>query len=130
MSTVTFRDEAASGRVVAELALSGVPARTTARELIRLRVREEVARYNLSPGPRFRGLVRPDGAEAEPDGYRLATPRRLDWERQADVAERAFERNGFFVLVGDRQVETLDETVSLADDQDVVFVRLVQLAGG
>jgi hypothetical protein len=130
MATVTFRDEATSGRLVAELALSGVPARTTARELIRLRVREEVARYNLAPGPRFRGLVRPDGAEAEPDGYRLAAPRPLDWAAQADAAERAFGRNGFFMLVGGRQVETLDEMVSLAEDQEVVFVRLVQLVGG
>jgi hypothetical protein len=110
--------------------MPGLPESMTARELIRLRVREEAARYNAAPAPRFHGLVRPDGAETSPDGYLLRVPRRLDWERQADAAERAFTRNGFFMLTGDKQIEDLDEIVSLAGSPDVVFVKLVPLAGG
>jgi len=37
------------------------------RELIRLRVREEVARYNAPPTPRFHGLIRPEEAEGRPE---------------------------------------------------------------
>ncbi|MET9622423.1 hypothetical protein ABZZ37_16900 [Streptomyces sp. NPDC006464] len=45
-------------------------------------------------------------------------------------AVAAFGRNGFLVLVGDRQVEELDETVELGRDTEVTFLRLVPLAGG
>ncbi|MFI0407511.1 hypothetical protein [Actinomadura sp. 3N508] len=130
MPAVTFRDETATGRPVAEFHLADLPEKMTVRELIRLRVREEVARHNARPSDRFHGLVRPDGAEAELNGYRLREPRRIDWERQADIAERAFQANGFFVLAGDRQVEDLDEEVDLTTDPDLVFIKLVPLAGG
>lgn len=130
MTAVTFRDETATGAPVAEWRIRGLPERMTVRELIRLRVREEVARHNARPSDRFNGLVRPDGAEAELNGYRLREPRRLDWERQAGIAEKAFLANGFFVLAGDRQVEDLDEEIDLTTDPDLVFVKLVALAGG
>ena len=106
------------------------PATITVRELVRLRVREEVARHNALPQAVFAGLVRPLEAEVVANGYRLKSPRRLDWEKQADIAVDAFERNGFFILVGDRQVEDLDETIDLAADPHVAFVRLTPLVGG
>ncbi|TDD84277.1 hypothetical protein E1293_13215 [Actinomadura darangshiensis] len=130
MPAVKFKDETATGAAVAEFQVAGLPDRMTVRELIRLRVREEVARHNARPSDRFSGLVRPDDAEAELNGYRLREPRRLDWERQAGIAERAFLSNGFFVLAGDRQVEDLDEEIDLTGDPDLVFVKLVPLAGG
>ncbi|MFG2089787.1 hypothetical protein [Spirillospora sp. NPDC048824] len=130
MAAVTFRDETAAGRPVAEFQVEGLPGRMTVRELIRLRVREEVARHNAGPADRFNGLVRPDGAETGPNGHRLREPRRIDWERQAGIAERAFTGNGFFVLAGDRQVEDLDEELDLTTGLDLVFVKLVPLAGG
>jgi hypothetical protein len=130
VAAVTFRDETPTGQAMAAFTLPGLPETMTARELLRLRVREEVAKYNTAPSARFRGLVRPDGAEAGPDGYHLRTPRPLDWERQADAAERAFARNGFFMLAGDRQVDDLDDVVSLTAHPDIVFVKLIPLAGG
>ncbi|TDC87008.1 hypothetical protein [Actinomadura sp. 7K507] len=130
MPAVTFRDETATGTPVTEVQIEGLPERMTVRELIRLRVREEVARHNARPSDRFNGLVRPDEAEAELNGYRLREPRRIDWERQAGIAEKAFLANGFFVLAGDRQVEDLDEEIDLTTDPDLVFVKLVALAGG
>ncbi|MEV4222328.1 MULTISPECIES: hypothetical protein [Nonomuraea] len=125
MATVTFRDETAAGRPLAEFELPGLPESIPARELLRLRVREEVARHNARPEARFTGLVRPSAAEAELNG-----PRRLDWEKQADAAERAFLRNGFVLLVGDRQIEDLAEVVDLTADPVVSFIKLVPLVGG
>ncbi|UXY21909.1 hypothetical protein N8I84_26825 [Streptomyces cynarae] len=130
MATVTFRDETATGKPLAEWEVVGQPDRMTVRELIRLRVREEVARHNARPTIRFNGLVRPDDAETELNGYRLREPRRIDWERQAEIAERAFLANGFFVLAGDRQVEDLDEVVDLTAGSDLVFIKLLSLVGG
>ncbi|MFF3668258.1 hypothetical protein [Microtetraspora malaysiensis] len=130
MALVTFRDETATGRSLDEFVLPGLPERITARELVRLRVREEVARYNAAPSAHFRGLVRPTEAEAELNGYRMRAARRLDWERQADAAEAAFARNGFILLVGDRQIEDLADEIDLTADPVVSFVKLVPLVGG
>lgn len=130
MTTVTFLDKTATGKALSSFVVPDVPDSITVRDLLRLRVREEVARFNAAPTARFQGLVRPHGAEMDLNGYRLAKPRWLDWEQQADVACQAFERNGFFVLVGDRQVEYLEEVVDLTAASEVAFVKLVQLVGG
>jgi hypothetical protein len=130
MGSVTFRDETATGKPLDAFEVPGLPQRLTAGELIRLRVREEVARHNAAPSRHFNGLVRPDEAEVEVNGYRLNHARRIDWERQAEIAERAFHTNGFFMLVGERQVEHLDEVIDLTEDAELVFIKLVPLVGG
>jgi hypothetical protein len=93
-------------------------------------VRDEVARDNAEPAEVFEGLVMPEGAEPTKAGFVLGRPRRVDWERQADQALDAFARNGFFVLVDDRQVTELDERLALTADSDIRSERLVQLVGG
>ncbi|MER6175823.1 hypothetical protein [Streptosporangium sp. NPDC001681] len=130
MATVTFRDETATGKPIEEFTLPDLPERISARELVRLRVREEVARYNAAPAARFNGLVRPEDAEVELNGYRMGAKRRIDWERQADTAERAFGRNGFLLLVGERQIDDLSEMIDLTVDPVVSFIKLVPLVGG
>jgi hypothetical protein len=129
-TTIVIRDERSPGKESGEIVLEDIPDRITLRDLIRTRVREEVARYNSEPLREFRGLVQPVDAEVTLNGFRLRTPRRLDWQRQADVAEEAFLRSGFFVLVGDRQVEDLDEELALATDAEIRFIRLTPLVGG
>ena len=106
------------------------PSRITLRDLIRTRVREEVARFNAEPTRERRLLVQPVDAEVSVNGYRLKEPRRLDWEEQARVAVEAFQRNGFFVIVGDHQVTELDEELDLDTDTEVSFLRLTPLVGG
>ncbi|MCA0146690.1 hypothetical protein [Blastococcus sp. LR1] len=130
MATVTFRDETATGKSLRSFDVPDVPDSITVRDLVRLRVREEVARHNAAPSTHYTGLVRPEDADPDGSGYRLRSVRRLEWEAQADVACRAFERNGFFVLVADRQVESLDDVVDLTAASDVAFVKLVPLVGG
>jgi hypothetical protein len=127
---LTVIDQRTGAGEATAITLTGLDQRSTLRDLIRTRVREEVARYNAAPTERFNGLVRPGGAEEGINGYRLARPRRLDWEEQARVAEDAFLRNGFFVLVGDRQVEALDEELELTADTEIRFFRLTPLVGG
>jgi hypothetical protein len=130
--SVTIRDESGAGRTAATITLDGVDSGITVRDLIRTRVREEVARYNAAPASTgvFRGLVIPDGAVPAPGGFLMPKPRRVDWEKQADQALEAFRQNGFFVLVGNRQVTDPDETLELTADTDIRFIRLVQLVGG
>jgi hypothetical protein len=64
------------------------------------------------------------------NGYRLKPKRKINWEEQFKRAVAAFDRNGFFVLVGNRQAESLDEQFDVAVDTEVSFVKLVPLVGG
>src|SRR3712207_6945952 len=57
----------------------------------------------------------PTGAEATLNGFRLARGRVIDPQQQFDQALAAFERNGFMLLVDDRQVDQLDEVVELRE---------------
>jgi hypothetical protein len=130
MATVTVRDETPSGKAIDRWLLADLPTHITARELVRLRVREEVARHNAAGSEYFHGLVQPTDAEATLNGYRRRDRQPLDWVKQADVAEAAFARNGFIMLVGDHQLESLDELIDLSGDPEVSFVKLVPLVGG
>ena len=105
-------------------------------ELIRSRVYQEVQDYNLRQraaggggvGTTFRGLVTPGDAERALNGaMKLRKPREIDWKDQFEKAQDAFERNGFFVLVDDKQAESLDERVTLRADTSVIFIRSVKL---
>ncbi|MEV6631692.1 hypothetical protein AB0M54_13175 [Actinoplanes sp. NPDC051470] len=122
MAEVIVRDETMAGRAIDEWVLPDLPDQITARELVRLRVREEVARFNATPAGHdtFRGLVRP------------ADPRRpkVDWEKQADAACAGFGHNAFVMIAGDRQVDDLDEVIDLGRAHAVAFIRLMPLVGG
>ena len=93
----------------------------SAAELIRSRVEAEVARHNAGLEPDNGQLVTLDGSLHRG---------RVDAERQVQQALAAFESNGFFVLVGDRQLESLDERIAVTDDTEVKFMKLVPLVGG
>lgn len=104
--------------------------RMTVRELIRSRIYQEVQDYNQKGLEYFRGLVEPTNAERVLNGYKLKQRRKIDWQEQFDRALEAFSRNGFFVLVGDRQAESLDQEFEVKVDTEVSFVKLVPLVGG
>jgi hypothetical protein len=128
--TVRVRDEVRPGSGSDDFVLPDLPDRLTVRELIRTRVREEVAKANADKAQPRRLLVAPVEAEVTVNGYLVTDGRTIDWERQAAVAVEAFERQGFFVFVDGRQVGELDEEVALAPDSEVRFLRLTPLVGG
>ena len=131
--TLTIRDETATGSVTNELTLDVLSETITVRELIRSRVYQEVQDFNLrhrQGAEGFRGLVTPTGAEQALNGVGLKKPRDIDWKAQFDKACEAFDRNGFFILIDDRQAEALDESITLRHDTKVSFVKLVPLVGG
>ena len=124
-------DETAGGEVIRRLLLKLESRDITVREIIERRVREEVERFNAAPEEFvFHGLVQPHDTERELNGYRMRRRRLLDADRQCALALEAFAQNGFFMLVGDRQVETLDETIAVTPELVVSFVKLVPLVGG
>ncbi|MDJ0364731.1 hypothetical protein QMK33_06170 [Hymenobacter sp. H14-R3] len=130
MPLLTILDETASGSVLHRLELEISQETLTVRELIARRVHDEVADYNKRQPPVFQGLVQPTESERALNGYRLRPTKQIDGEQQAYRALEAFQRNGFFVLINDRQAESLDEEVWLGDGATVSFVKLTPLVGG
>jgi hypothetical protein len=124
---LTIRDETARGSVTNELTLDVLDERISVRELIRSRVYQEVDEHNrrqraaATEQAAFRGLVTPKAGREV---------REIDWREQFERACEAFERNGFFVLIDDRQAEQLDEVLLLRHDSRVSFVKLTPLVGG
>lgn len=136
---LTIRDETASGKLTNELTLDVLTEQITVRDLIRGRVYQEVDDHNrrvravLATATPYNGLVTPSATERRLNPARSGRGgfgREIDFKKQFDVACDAFERNGFFILIDDRQVESLDETVTLRADSKVSFVKLMPLVGG
>jgi len=129
-STLTFTDEAPNGTRLSSFTLESLAERMTAREIIRARIYQEVQDFNLNQREQFRGLVQPTEAEQTFNGSKLKRHRPIDWEKQFAEALRAFDSNGFFMLVGERQAESLDELFEVKVDTEITFVKLVPLVGG
>lgn len=129
-TTLTIHDETTSGQKTHSFTLECLTERMTVRELIRARIYQEVQDYNTREPEFFRGLVEPTQAERTLNGYKLKARRKIDWQEQFPRAIEAFERNGFFVHVGDRQATSLDEEFDVKVDTEVSFVKLVLLVGG
>lgn len=128
---LTVRDESIGGESIHEQTLEFPVERMSARELIRARIYQEVQDYNRTQQREaFQGLVRPSEDEAALNGSRSSRFRPIDWNRQYERAIEAFEANQILLLVDDRQVESLDEEVTLRAGSVATFLRLSLLVGG
>lgn len=132
MTLLTIIDETATGSVLARLELEITQETLTVRELITQRVQQEVAAYNERQTGTFHGLVQPTDSERLLNGehYRLRHAKTIDAEQQVYRALTAFQQNGFFLLVNDRQVESLDEEIWLGAGATASFLKLTPLVGG
>lgn len=128
--TLTLTDAALTGKVLSEVSVHFIDEKVTVAELITKRVYAEVEKYNATLPEYFKGLVQPRDAESVLNGYKLKSRRKVDAEQQSYLALDAFQKNGFFILVNDKQVSTLEEEIILTKDTTISFVKLTPLVGG
>lgn len=126
--SLSLHDETTSGENRSAGIFQFETASITLREIIRLRVQQEVARFNAAESEVFQGLVQPEESERILNGVRSRPV--LDWQRQFAKAIAAFKGNGFLVLLDHRQIMDLDETLRLTAQSKITFLRLVPLIGG
>jgi hypothetical protein len=100
------------------------------RELVHLRVTQEVEEFNSRQPAVFRMLVQPNDTERTLNGYKFHKPRLVDADTQYEKAIEAFEGNGFIVLVDDYQIENLDDEIAFRPETSITFLKLVPLVGG
>jgi len=130
MMTLTITDETFTGDIINSISLDFEKELITVAEIIEQRVRKEVENYNAKMSDYFKGLVVPSDAEKSLNGYKIKNKRTIDAEQQAYIALGAFQKNGFFVLIDDKQAEDLNEKVLLHDKIKVSFIKLTSLVGG
>lgn len=131
MQNLTIKDETLSGEVKFQTVLKFLNQTVTVEDIIRERVQQEVDAYNSkTKTDNFQGLVQPKDAEAKLNGYFMKKSRKINAANQIEAALKAFQSNGFFMLIDDRQAESLTEEVTLHPAMEVSFVKLTPLVGG
>jgi hypothetical protein len=133
--TLTVRDETTSGDIYYEQPLEFPTERITVRDLIRERVYQEVQDFNRKNNTQlYRGLVQPTDSERILNGkmveYRMKSRRMIEWKPQFEKALEAFERIAYFILIDDKQAESLDQEFVIGHGTTVSFVKLTPLVGG
>lgn len=125
-----IRDETTSGEITMEFELKVLSERITLRDLIKQRVYQEVDNYNRNAPDMFRGLVQPSHSEKVLNGFRLRKEQKVDRDQQFENALTAFGTSALIVIVNDRQLESLDESIIITPKTVVSFLKLVPLVGG
>jgi hypothetical protein len=124
-------DETIGGNRVHTFTIESLDEKLTVREIIRARIWQEVHEYNShQQAAVFQGLIQPTEPERRLNGEKASSFKPIDWEKQYETALRAFQTNGFFILIGARQAESLDEVFATGAETEVSFVKLTPLVGG
>jgi hypothetical protein len=132
MSIISLKitDETFAGKILNEISIKVSDERLTVKDIIEARVYAEVEDYNNKLTQIFTGLVQPTDAEVSLNGFKLRRIKKIDGEKQVYTALDAFQKNGFFVLIDNKQAESLDEEVLVSNESTVSFVKLTPLIGG
>jgi hypothetical protein len=129
-STITIQDKSTISGPGYFWELPVATEKLTVREMIKIRVFEEVTDYNAQQPDLYRGLVQLTEAEQTLNGYKMLKRREIDWDEQYESAVQAFQQNGFLILVNDQQVTELDDVIEILPETSVTFLKLVPLVGG
>ena len=129
-TTLTIQDESLTGQILNHIALEIEKELITVEDLIKARVTKEVEEHNKSLGDYYKGFIQPTEAEQTLNGYRLKHKKAIDVEKQIYIALNAFQSNAFFILLDDRQAESLEEEILVNKLSNVSFVKLTPLVGG
>jgi hypothetical protein len=128
--TILVKDETSSGKIINEISIPVKADLITVKDIIVARVEHEVNQYNAKLPEYFNGLVQPSEAEKTLNGYRMKEKKKVDPEKQVYVALDAYQKNGYFVLVDDKQADSLEQQIQVRSNTVVSFVKLTPLVGG
>lgn len=127
---ILISDELLNGTVTNQFEIELESDTLSVKDLITKRVSLEIEHYNKRLPQYFNGLVEPKDAERTLNGYKLKAKQLIDIEKQVYIALDAFQKNGFFMLVDNEQLEELEQVVTLRSTSKISFVKLTPLVGG
>lgn len=123
-------DERLNGTITNQFEIEIENELISTQELIEKRVIHEVEMYNKKMPEYYSGLVEPTDAEKTLNGFKLKKRQVIDPEKQVYVALDAFQKNGFFIIVDNIQVEELNQKIKLNQYSKISFIKLTPLIGG
>jgi hypothetical protein len=107
------RDVSATGQSLHEIAIEFLTERITVRELVQERVRQEVQYFNRKVENEFQGHLRVQ-----------------ELDEQVRRAWEGFTSNSYFILIDDKQAESLEQEFPISPITRISFVKLTPLVGG
>lgn len=129
-ATITIKDETSGGKLLSEIQIPIKSKTVTVKDIIEARVEYEVKKYNEKLPEYFMGLVQPTSAEKTLNGFKMKERKKIDPEKQVYTALHAFQNNGYFVLIDDKQADSLEQEIPVTPKTVVSFVKLTPLVGG
>lgn len=126
---ILISDEQLNGTITNQFEIE-IENKISTKELIEKRVTHEVETYNKNLPDYYKGLVEPTEAERTLNGFKLKQKKIIDVEKQIYLALAAFQKNGFFILVDNEQLEELEQIVELKINSKISFIKLIPLIGG
>jgi hypothetical protein len=127
---IQIADTTMAGEILNKISIAIENERTNLAKIIKGRVTHEVKAYNQKLGEQFYGLVQPSESEKVLNGYKMKKRQPIDAEKQVYIALEAFNKNAFFVLVDDQQVDELETELLVSETTNIHFMKLTQLVGG
>lgn len=121
-NALRMRDLSEAGHELGRAHLDDLPDVVTLGELLQLRVRADVDRYNRDPGPVFAGLVQPADSIRHSDGHRMHAPRRLDADQFGAAALQAVAAGLLWLVVDGERLTDLDHRIAVDAHDEVVAV--------
>lgn len=131
INKVTIVDKTIGGKSVNSIDVVFDKNNITLKELIEARVHQEVTAYNSKRKQVYNGLITTSKEERQlNESHKLKKRKEMDAEKQTYVALDGFLKNQYFVILNNRQIECLDESISINEIETVNFIKLVKLVGG
>ena len=127
---ILIKDETPGGETQNSFPIEIKQEYLTVKELIKIRIFEEVKRYNEKLPEYFSSLVQPTNSEVTLNGYKMIEKKKVDPEVQFYHALDAFMKNGFFLILNNVQISSLEEKIKIQDNMELNFVKLTPLVGG
>jgi hypothetical protein len=127
---ITIIDEQLNGTITNQFEIKIESEIITTQELIEKRVIQEVENYNNNLPEYYNGLVKPTDAEMTLNGIKIKKKQIIDAEKQVYIALAAFQKNAFFILVDNKQIEELNHEIKLKETSKISFIKLTPLIGG
>ncbi len=127
---ILIKDEQLNGTITNQFEIEIENLSISTQDLIEKRVTHEVETYNNRLPDYFNGLVEPKDAERTLNGFKLKPKQIIDVEKQVYIALNEFQKNSFFILVDNQQLEELDQIVDLNNHSNISFIKLTPLVGG
>lgn len=117
-----MRDVSHTGHVLGRAHVDGLPTVVSLGELLRIRIRSDVARYNAEPGPVFQGLVQPADSVRHSDGHHMKAPRVLDADRLVVAAEEAVAAGILWFVLGEEDITDLARRIDVEQEDEIIAV--------